>query len=437
MLNDKFIFKSRQLDQENSTAKFIYQLDHGGESFEFIETLEFSKFNVADVSPQLIKNILESLHLVLGISYYKLFCPNELVLENIELSKEQAEFWNTIYTKGLGEFFYKNKLDFRGLINFNFVEAQSNPVKFTSKNRSLLGIGGGKDSIVAGEILKQMGKTVSAFTVNLHPIMQEAINVLGVETFSVKRQIDPLLLELNKRSDTYNGHVPVSAQNAFIGLLTATLFDYKYIVMANEQSANYGSVNYLDQEINHQWSKSYEFETLFQQYVKDFITPDIYYFSILRPFSEISIVEKFSKYPKYFHLFSSCNKNFRINNPADSKWCGNCSKCAFTFVMLSAFLSKKELTEIFGKNLFTDRELLTVYKQLLGVEGIKPLDCVGTPDEVKVAFFMASQKREYETDLIMKYFQEEVLPNIQNIKDLKKQVFIQSSKHNIPEEFRI
>ncbi len=436
--NNAFIFKGHKWDQEVGRATFSYQLKQGNEVFDFMENLWFPLKAQADKVPaKLFKNILDNLLLVLGISYYKLFCPQQIIIEGINLSKEQADFWDTLYTKGLGEFFYKNKIDFRGLVNFPYSEkGGSYATSFPLQNRLLLGIGGGKDSIVAAEFLKKIGKSFSAFCVNIHPIMEQTIQLLGVDKVIVKREIDPLLFKLNKRSDAYNGHVPVSAQNAFIGLSAALLFDYKYIVMANEQSANYGNVEYLGAEINHQWSKSYEFEKLFQDYVNCYITYDVKYFSILRSFTEIKIAKIFAEHPKYFQEFSSCNKNFRIKNKTSKKWCGECAKCAFTYAMLSAHLPKKDLISIFGQNLFAKTDLLSIYKELLGVSDIKPFDCVGTPGEVKVAFYLAMLKKEYENDLIMQYFKKDVLPNIPDIEELKGGVFKNSEEHSIPEEFQ-
>ncbi len=431
----RFTFLSHQWLPKEKKATFTYKLQHKGEEFEFTEVLEFTQ-PLESVPDKLLKNVLDSLHLVLGISYYKLFCPRQIVLNQISLSKEQADFWNTVYTKGLGEFFYENKIDFRGLIKFPYSDKESSSVSFPRKNRSLVGVGGGKDSIVAGELLKNFGKLFSALVINTHPIREKAIELLEVDAHMVIREFDPLLFVLNERKDTYNGHVPVSSQYAFIGLLTAVLHDYKYIVMSNEESANYGSVMYLDQEINHQWSKSFEFEQLFQNYVKEYLTPDIIYFSLLRPFSEIGIAEKFANYPKYFPVFSSCNKNFRINNKAGKRWCGECPKCAFTFVMLSAFLPKDELINIFGQNLFSRIDMLEIYKELLGVSKIKPFDCVGTPEEVKVAFYLAKKRGEYKTEVVMEFFEKEILTQVPDIEILEKEVFKKSEKHSIPKEFQ-
>lgn len=435
----KFIFVGHNWFPKEQKVTFSYQVRHNGGEFEFTEILEFPQASQAGEIPEkLLKNVLDSLLLVLGISYYKLFCPRDLIMEGISLSQDQAEFWNTVYTKGLGEFFYKNKIDFRGLISYPYSNAAvASPAPFSRQVRALVGVGGGKDSIVAAELLKELNKPFTAFVVNSHPIMDQTIQLLGAEKLVVARTIDPLLIELNKQEDTYNGHVPVSAQNAFIALLTALLYDYKFIIMANEQSANFASTEYLGQEINHQWSKSYEFESLFQNYVKTYLTPDVYYFSLLRPFSEIAIVKLFSKQQKYFSVFSSCNKNFKITGEiAGVKWCGDCPKCAFTFAMLSAFLPKKELVIIFGQNLFAKFELIQLYKELLGVANIKPLDCVGTADEVRVAFYLASQRNEYEKDPVMQLFKKEVLPQVPDVEKLKEQVFKKSANHSIPDEFQ-
>jgi len=162
--------------------------------------------------------------------------------------------------QGLGEFFYKNKIDFGGLVKFPFNEnVVSTPTDFPRKNRSLLGLGGGKDSIVVAEILKSQNKDFDLIT-GVSGIQQEVSLAIGKKPLIVKRELDPNLFDINKESGVYNGHVPVSVYYAFILLLAAVLFDYKYILVGNEKSANYGNVEYLGEMINHQWSKSEEFE---------------------------------------------------------------------------------------------------------------------------------------------------------------------------------
>jgi hypothetical protein len=156
--------------------------------------------------------------------------------------------------------------------------------------------------------------------------------------------------------------------------------------------------------INHQWSKSGEFEKLFRKYVRKFITPSIEYSSPLRNMTELQVVEKFIKYPKYLKAFSSCNKNFRINNPSSRKWCGECPKCLFVFISLAAFLPKKEVIDIFGRNLFQEKSLIPLFEELIGVRNFKPFECVGTQDEVKEALGKILGKGEFNETLLIKHY---------------------------------
>jgi hypothetical protein len=398
----KFIFKGYEARLEKGEVLFYFGFT-GKKNIDFTEKISFPPV-VIRPPESLLKSILDNLMLILGISYWKAYCPKEIVIESNFLTKEQAEFWDTVYVKGLGEFFYKNKIDFKELVKFPFNEnAVSAPTDFPRKNRSLLGLGGGKDSIVVAEILKLQNKDFDLIT-GVSEIQQEVALAIGKKPLIVKRELDSKLFDINKESGVYDGHVPVSVYYAFILLLSAALFDYKYVLVGNEKSANYGNVEYLGEMINHQWSKSEEFEKLFNDYVGKFITPDIKYSSPLREMTELQVVEKFAQYPQYFKVFSSCNRNFKINNPSQKKWCGECPKCLFVFISLAAFLPKEEILDIFGKNLFEDKNLIPLFEELVGVRNFKPFECVGTQDEVKEALKKILERREFNETILMKHF---------------------------------
>ena len=53
----------------------------------------------------------------------------------------------------------------------------------------------------------------------------------------MKRTMDPQLFAMNEEG-YYNGHVPISGMIAFVLVTAAYLYDYKYIIMSNEKSAN-------------------------------------------------------------------------------------------------------------------------------------------------------------------------------------------------------
>ena len=162
---------------------------------------------------------------------------------------------------------------------------------------------------------------------------------------------------------------------AFLTILAAIISGRRSIALSNESSANESTIPGLP--INHQYSKTFEFEQAFRSYVKEFICPDIDYFSFLRPLNEIQIASLFVLYPNYFTVFRSCNEGSKSDS-----WCGICPKCLFTFIILAPFLKRNQLIEIFQKDLLDDIALKPIFDQLIGTTPEKPFECVGTISEV-------------------------------------------------------
>jgi hypothetical protein len=401
---DIFEFISYQIRPDKKTVNFDYKIG----KLHFIEKIILPEPIPVFVNAVLLNNILTNLHLILGISYFKISCPKKITIP-YSLTKTQANFLNTVYKKGLGEFFYKNKIDFRNLINFPYSKNQKTlPIFEQKQNRILVGIGGGKDSIVAVEQLKKQKKEIIGFILDSQdspPQVQiDVANKMKIDYLIIKRQLDHKLFD---SKSVYNGHIPITAIYSFIALLLAVIYDYSSIIIPNGKSANFGNVNYLGVEINHQWSKSEEFEKLFQKYVKQNIIPNIHYSSNLRSYSEVEIAKMFSSQKKYFSVFSSCNRNFKIKNQStNQRWCGECPKCAFVFIILAAHLFKKEVIKIFNKNLLDDPQLIPLYKDLIGKGKIKPFDCVGTFEESQQAFSIINNKGEFTNDSVMKVIQK-------------------------------
>lgn len=414
---------------------FHYQLALAERTYKFNETLFFSP-PVTLIPTELIKSILDNLLLILGISYWKTYCSTKIELHDLVLTTGQAKFWQTVYQKGLGEFFYKNQINFKELINFPAGQANPQSRSFPAKKRSLVYLGGGKDSLVTVELMRQTNQDFNLFIVNEKPIQTDLVQMLGQPKITVRRELDAQLFDLNTSGVVFNGHIPITAINAFIGLLMAVIYDFRYLVAANEASSNYGNVTYLNEEINHQWSKSLEFEKMFQDYVQKFMSPDIKYFSLMRPFTELKIIELFSKYPQYFQHFTSCNRNFLINdNFLKGRWCGKCPKCAFVFVALAAFLPKQEVINIFQKNLFADENLIPLFSELLGLTGHKPFECVGTPDETKYAFYLLSQKKEFLNDIVYRKLVDQVISTINDPQELRQHALLIKADQSMPDEF--
>lgn len=431
-----FEFSSYKFEPEKKRIFFNYkQKFKGKELINFTETLVLPEApDLTGLPKGLVDKILQGVHLILGISYYKFYCATKVKL-NYSLSKKESDFWNIIYKKGLGEFYYRNKLDPRISPKFYYSKkAKINSYCLNKNNKCLIAVSGGKDSIVAAELLKEQGIDIAAIFTEAQrgsDVVDKVIDILGVKSLKFRRILDNKALQKHK----YDGHVPVSAMFAFLGILYAVLYRYSYCVMANEYSSNFGNVKHKGQIINHQWSKSSEFENMFRDYVDSLISPDVRCFSLMRPFYELRIAKYFSEYKKYFPYFSSCNKNFKlIGEKRTGLWCGQCPKCIFTFILLSAFLTKEELLNIFKKNLYHEEKLLSLFKDILGLGKMKPFDCVGTFEESKAAFYLGSKK--FRSDFMVKA----LLPKIK-IKRPKgypeiKELFSAKQAGNIPDNFK-
>ncbi|MSU60638.1 MAG: UDP-N-acetylmuramoyl-L-alanine--D-glutamate ligase [Candidatus Staskawiczbacteria bacterium] len=424
-----FEFTSYDWDPEKKRVVFKYKTEFtdGREPIIWTECIVLpSAPDVKNIPQGLLNNLLQSLHIVLGISYWKFYCATNIELP-YNLSKQEADFWNIVYKKGLGEFFYKNSLDPKHSPNFPFSKTKKvSTYPLIRNGKSLVGIGGGKDSIVSAELLKQARLDATSFHIETgkpSKIVDDVIETVGVGSLKIQRFLDWQVHQPHQ----YNGHIPISAIYAFLGIFSAVLYHYDYVIVSNEHSSNFGNITYKGLEVNHQWSKSFEFETLFSDYVKNIISPDVKYVSLLRSFYEIRIVEIFSKMKKYFPLFSSCNKNFTAKGNEQGKlWCGVCAKCVFAFTLLSAFVPRKELTDIFGKNLYEEESLLPLFKDVLGFGTMKPFDCVGTFEEAQTALFLTRKK----------FAQDYIVRQIGGRVKYHKEVFEVSKNNAIPEQFK-
>jgi hypothetical protein len=379
-----FIFKDYEFNQQSKTMHLYYSYDG---LLEFSESYKFD-FEFVDYDPAVLDRAIQSLFFVAGVSYFKAYLPPKIIVNKGEISKKTSRFLSKTYEKGLGEFFYLNKLDAKQHIEFPVSDLYTSVSDELEGNGLLIGLGGGKDSLVSVELLRNSGLDISTWSLNHRSQLEPLVKEIGLPHFWVERNWDRALLEHNARG-AYNGHVPISAILACVGTVVAILSGKNDVVVSNENSANEPDLVYQGQEINHQYSKSLEFEKSYQAFLKDTINTTNYY-SYLRPFSEVFIAELFSKigFSKYKAVFSSCNRAF-THESNHMFWCGECPKCAFTFLALTPFVERSELESIWGKNLLLDSHLEHIYKQLLGISGDKPLDCVGEIKESRAAMRLA------------------------------------------------
>ena len=329
---------------------------------------------------------LETLAFQIGmvelVSYWKLACPKVIVVKPYLLKKCQCKWWRKLYYNGLGEFMYLNGISCSEHDFLRFESAtdhEMSSVTVPLEEKTLVPIGGGKDSVVT---LENLRTEMPVIPVILNPRgatlgCVEAAGYSENEYIVVNRTLDSTMLQLNKEG-FLNGHTPFSALLAFTTLLLGFGSGCKYIALSNEASANEATVPGTN--INHQYSKSIEFERDFREYVALHLSEEIQYFSFLRPLSEMQIAYLFSRCEAYHEVFRSCNAGSKTDS-----WCGKCPKCLFTWIILSPFLTRQRLTQIFGKDLMSDFSLRPIFEELNGTAAVKPFECVGTVEEVRAS----------------------------------------------------
>src|SRR3989344_8764642 len=154
-----FEFTSYVFEPDKKQAVFKYKTEFSGRE-PIIWTESILLPNVPDlkrIPKGLLEKLLQSLHIVLGVSYWKFYCATKVMMP-YALSKQEAEFWSIVYKKGLGEFFYKNNLDQKISPKFPFDNnIKPNSYRLKKNDKHLVALSGGKDSIVALELLKGQG----------------------------------------------------------------------------------------------------------------------------------------------------------------------------------------------------------------------------------------------------------------------------------------
>lgn len=441
----KFIYHGYNVAETNDDIEITYEFEICGLS-KFYPKWSFKKdefYNIYreyNYYKEQLDNAIFNLGMMEIISYNKLTCSKNIYVKCGKLTDSQVSFYKKIYVSGLGEFFFVNDI-VEEMNEKTFVEIQSEGVerKCIDVNLPLFGnlvpVGGGKDSALTLEVLKEQ-KNVPC-SINAREAVRFTVEKAGYETSKMyvpKRVLDKNMLKLNSEG-FLNGHTPFSAIVAFSTVIMALITGKKYIVLSNESSAD--EVSVPGTNINHQYSKSLEFENDFRKYVTENIgknTPE--YFSLLRPLNEFQIVKEFSKSEQYFEGFKSCN----VGSKQDI-WCNSCAKCLYVYIMLCSVTNTKTVLDIFKEDLLDKKSLKDIFLGLVDPNLNKPFECVGTKEEVRLAVNIIIKRYKDEKIqlpvLLKEYIEKpEYIEEQNNLEQDKERIINYWNKeNNLPKQF--
>ncbi len=391
---ENFVFERYSFDAGNGEAIFEYSFDS---KLSFKEKVTFKNIN-ANYDAQALESAMQLSFYLVGISYYKCYPTKKAVFKVAPPDQFRADFLNKVYHEGLSQFMFENSLKLNDMINFVGESVEENiPNGYGGGGLSVLQ-SGGKDSLLLAELLLAQDHKFMPIYVSSSHGYPDVLNKLGLDINMVDRQIDIDNLRQAKENGALNGHVPVTYIICSYAIVNAVLQGKSHALTAigNEGEEPH---EYIDNmPVNHQWSKTWGAEQLMADYVGRYISPNIKVGSPLRGFSELKIAELFVQkcWAKYGHSFSSCNRANYAQGADNThlKWCGDCPKCANSYLLFAPFVEPADLQSLFGgQDLFQKPSLLETFKGLLGIDGVmKPFECVGEVDELRLAYRMA-QKR--------------------------------------------
>lgn len=436
-----FIYRSYSINETADRIEIGYE-------FEFPELAKFSPSwtfrKPSDFTAKgdlTFERLVFSLGMAEAVSYWKAACSPEFRVECGELNDEQIQWWKKLWYMGLGELFFVNGIsaDFDTFVNIVPTGHFDSSLRESSRQPKgcLVPIGGGKDSALTLETLVSAGMECKCYSINNRRSIIDTVTTAGLSEESLiisQRHFDRSLIELNSKG-YINGHTPFSSIVAFSAEITAYLNGLRYIVLSNESSANESTV--VGQDVNHQYSKSFEFEADFHSYEEKYLATGQYYFSFLRPLAEFQIAKMFVSHRKYLPIFRSCNLGSKVSPDI---WCGECPKCLFVCLILSPFLSLSELNEVFGRDMLEDPKMLEYFIELIGQSEHKPFECVGSIDEVNLAVSLAIRRLEAggeKLPLLFEEYKNRGLYHPETIDRINSECCGSFNEQNLlPEEFR-
>ncbi len=401
----EFVFRDVQMDYAEGRLSLTYQFEIPG-LCGFAPHWEIP-CSAPDFADPALRRLIFSLGMAELVSYWKITCAPTVRLCR-QITPEQAEWWKRLYFGGLGEFFYRNGIE-TGFDSFMTLRSGAEPLPDAPAEKMLSGrlipVGGGKDSIVTLNLLREQLGDAYAYQINHRDSSEKAALLAGIPKERIlepKRTLDKNMLELNAKG-FLNGHTPFSAIVAFSAVLTAYLHGLQSVILSNESSASESTVS--EAEVNHQYSKSYRFERDFYAYEREYLKTGIRYFSLLRPLTEYQIARYFASLPTAYHeIFRSCNAGAK-----QDRWCGHCAKCLFVAGILSPFLPYAEIVRRLGADLLNMPDMRPVLQELCGALPNKPFECVGSRHEVNIALCLAVKRNADALPLLLREYAESQL----------------------------
>ena len=366
-------------------AGAVVTLCYSGGGRTFREVFEFP----VDVpSNSEVSGVIDLLAMVGAVSYAKALAPCEISASTIALTRAGRALVESAYGQGLAEFAHHTGIShpLRLAATLERDDAVSpspmSPANNDGGGRPMVPLGGGRDSCVVAAALLHLDPIL--LSIGGSAAARAVAADLGRELVVVGRTIDSQIIEMNA-AGAPNGHIPISAITMLASTVAAASLGAECVVMANEAAASNPTRMVNGHPVNHQHSKSAEFETLLVAALSSVGSPT-QCVSGLRNRSDTEIARVFAHRCTALHAdFVSCNRTgVRDPQRRAARWCGECPKCRSIYLSLAPHMAPADLSAIFGRDLLADVNEVAGFADLCDEER-KPFECVQTVDEARAS----------------------------------------------------
>lgn len=387
----EFIFETYSFDAKTGTAVFHYSFDGAR---RFVEKVQFDGNFTEAINKEVLDNVLRLAFYTVGTSYYKTFPTKKVIFKTAQPDQAQATFLQEVYTNGLSQFIFENDLTLDDIVLLEGREVNETAAAYSDEGVLALQ-SGGKDSLLMASLLEENAINYKTLYVTSSDSYPAVLDTLHTQVRTIKRTLDTVALKTAVSDGALEGHVPITYIVESFALIDAVLHGENKVLASIGAEGGEAHEYVGELAVNHQWSKTWEAEQLLTSYVEKYVSADIKVGSPLRGYSELKIAELFVEkcWNKFGHSFSSCNlANYKQGeNNSNLTWCGKCPKCANSYLLFAPFVEPQELQSLFGdQDLFAKQSLTETFKGLLGIDNVmKPFECIGEVDELRLAYHMA------------------------------------------------
>jgi hypothetical protein len=394
------------LGSERRSTGFRHFYDVDGRRQEF-----FTSVNGLALPEHSLKIAAAHAGLANLIDLISITLPEKVMIDAIQLNREALAFWKETARNVAAERIAEDDLP-ASVLDARWTSGGALHGRMDAvpqkKRGQLLAMSGGKESLAA---LKQLegGKAPTLFFLH-YPDSGWHHGRRLLEYFSRTHECVKVRCDITStrslvqkyRCGSYG--IFVIGQIVFSALLFMDRFSR--ISIGNEFSANFGNGTHDGVPVNHQYDKSFAFARRLNAYLAAHVTDDFTHDSPFWDWYEYRIARDFFLDARHLRHWTSCN-----NSTASHYFCGACAKCAFVFLLGAAHGDAALIRRLMDVNMLYNLPLI---RSLADIEAPKPLECVGTKEEVWVALEDIWQKCIWRSSPGLLHYAAQIRPVIES-----------------------